>query len=189
LEADDVRLESYAGGAAKKQKKDDGDFCIDSIISSGVNDVGSVKPVQDFRAMLARRDVDYVDKAIEQMKQRITQMVNESVRDQMYPKALECLQALRSGAVQESEWEVFNNYLIEIRGYFERKRKDDFWKLVQQNRISLIHYDECVDSNTSPEQCAQFLEGAPVISSSHSVVAQKRPSKDDEAENLLEQAD
>lgn len=40
-------------------------------------------------AHISRRDVDLVDKAIEQMKSRIIQLVNDSIRDQFYGKAME----------------------------------------------------------------------------------------------------
>lgn len=60
--AADISLESY-GAEAKKAKKDgDTNFNMDIIISSGTSEVGSIKPVQDFKNMLARRDIDLVDK-------------------------------------------------------------------------------------------------------------------------------
>ena len=64
--------------------------------------------------MLARRDVDLVDKAIDQMKERIVSLVNDSIRDQLYPKALECLVALRNGCVQEEE---SHKYLLPLPSY------------------------------------------------------------------------
>ncbi len=47
--------------------------------------------------MLSRRDVDLVEKAIQQMQDRINQLVNDSIRSQLYPKAIECLCALHNG--------------------------------------------------------------------------------------------
>lgn len=165
-EAGDIRLESYAteGGTQKKQKKDAdaAGFNMDAIISAGVSEVGSVRPVQDFKNMIARRDVDLVDKAIEQMRARILQLVNDSVRDQLYPKALECLRALREGALQEGESDVFNKFLREMRSFYERKRRDDFWKQVVAAKLSLIHYDETPDSPISPEEAAEVTMSHPV---------------------------
>jgi len=34
---------------------------LQSIISGGVNEVGTITPVQDFKNMLTRKDVDLVD--------------------------------------------------------------------------------------------------------------------------------
>lgn len=96
---------------------------METLMSTGCTDVGSINPVQDFQVtlaislllwqeinksmllkeMMARRDIDLVDKAIDQMKERILALVNDSIRDQLYPKALECLAALRKGCIQEEE--------------------------------------------------------------------------------------
>jgi hypothetical protein len=41
---------------------DDGQgMSLQSIISGGVNEVGTITPVQDFKNMLTRKDVDLVD--------------------------------------------------------------------------------------------------------------------------------
>jgi len=71
-----------------------------SILSGATNAVGSINPVKDFRDMLARRDIDLVDEAIAQMQTRITQLINDSIRDQFYPKAVDCLAALREGCIK-----------------------------------------------------------------------------------------
>jgi hypothetical protein len=73
---------------------------LQTIVAGGTNEVGSVQPVKDFNDMLGRRDVDLVDKAIGEMEKRILQLVNDSIRDQFYAKALECLVALRHGCVK-----------------------------------------------------------------------------------------
>lgn len=75
-------------------------FHQQSILSGATNAVGSINPVKDFRDMLARRDVDLVDDAIAQMQTRITQLINDSIRDQFYPKAVDCLSALRDGCIK-----------------------------------------------------------------------------------------
>lgn len=140
----EVKLDSYVPDNAPKKRKTDtddwnSDFSIDvflslllrccvatlaytfvqqKLVSNGISDVGSINPVQDFKEMLARRDIDLVEKgvqtyccitgshllfffvaAVDQMKQRILQLVNDSIRDQFYPKAIECVVALRSGCI------------------------------------------------------------------------------------------
>ena len=120
--------------------------------------------------MLARRDVDLVDKAIDQMKERIVSLVNDSIRDQLYPKALECLVALRNGCVQEEESQKyllplpsyryllifcvkrFNAFLAEVRGFYEGKRRDEFWQCVVRSKVSLISSEEADDSDVSPQE-------------------------------------
>lgn len=49
--------------------------------------------------------------AIQQMCAVIQRLVNESLRDQLYEKALTCLRALRAGAVREDEATAFNDFL------------------------------------------------------------------------------
>lgn len=50
--------------------------------------------------MLNRRDVDLVEKALDGMKKRILQLINDSILTQLYHKALDCLRALREGCIQ-----------------------------------------------------------------------------------------
>lgn len=66
-----------------------------------VDSVGDANPIQDFEAMISRRDNhDWIDKAISQMKNRIVKLVEDSGTDDG-DKALECLLALRKGCVLE----------------------------------------------------------------------------------------
>jgi ATP-dependent DNA helicase 2 subunit 2 len=120
-----------------------------------VSEVGSIKPVDDFRSMLARRDVDLVEKAIEGIKKRIVQLVNDSILSQLYPKAIECLLALRQACVQEEESESFNRFLVDLRSYYEGKRRDDFWRLIVSQKITLIDSLESEDSSISPDEARQ----------------------------------
>lgn len=50
----DVRLDSYVPDAANKKRKLEGqDFSLEKLVSIGVNDVGSINPVQDFKDMIS----------------------------------------------------------------------------------------------------------------------------------------
>ena len=102
--------------------------------------------------MIARRDVDLVDKAIEQLKDRIIQILNDSVKDQLYPKALGCIKVLRLGCVQEEEPAAFNTFLRLLRSMHEGKRHNSFWELLLSAGISLIHEEECEESDVSKEE-------------------------------------
>lgn len=155
---DELRLESYAlDESGKKQKSDDKNISIDSIIESGISDVGSIDPVKDFEKMISRRDVDLVDKAIEQMKERILQLLNDSVKDQLYPKAFDCVTALRSGCVKEEEPAAFNTFLRLMRSMYEGKRHNAFWELIVSKSISLIHEDECEESDITKEESDKVI--------------------------------
>lgn len=59
-------------------------------------------PVQDFEAMISRRDgTQWVSKAITDMKNRIFDMVENSCEGDTYQNAHECLVALRKGCILE----------------------------------------------------------------------------------------
>lgn len=67
-----------------------------------VENIGNLTPVQDFEAMILRRDSpDWVAKAIKDMKNKIFDLVEDSHEGDNYPKALECLVALRKGCILE----------------------------------------------------------------------------------------
>lgn len=73
-----------------------------------VSEVGSLQPVKDFVAMLARRDSDeWVSKAIREMRKTITDLLDSSYKGNTYDKALDCLDALRKGCV---EHEVLSSF-------------------------------------------------------------------------------
>ena len=76
------------------------------------------------------------------MKGRILQLVNDSIHTQFYGKAVECLKALREGCMRETESEAFNSFLHKLKADYEAKRRDDFWRLLAPNGLTLIHCDE-----------------------------------------------
>lgn len=62
--------------------------------------VGDANPIQDFEAMISRRDShDWTEKAITQMKNRILKLVEDST--DKGDTAWECVLALRKGCVLE----------------------------------------------------------------------------------------
>lgn len=67
-----------------------------------VETLGDLTSVADFEAMISRRDSpEWVSKAIFAMKNKILDLVENSLEGDNYPKALECLIALRKGCVIE----------------------------------------------------------------------------------------
>eukprot|EP01113_Clastostelium_recurvatum_P048652 TRINITY_DN8908_c0_g1_i3.p1 TRINITY_DN8908_c0_g1~~TRINITY_DN8908_c0_g1_i3.p1 ORF type:complete len:744 (-),score=183.33 TRINITY_DN8908_c0_g1_i3:59-2119(-) len=190
MEDQEIRLESYVPDLADKKRKLDSELekglSLEKLVSSSTSDVGSVNPVQDFKTMLGRRDVDLVDKAIMQMKQRILQLVNDSIKDQFYEKAFACLQALREGCVKESESDAFNQFLEECRTYYMGKRRDDFWRSwIVFKRLTLVDSDETDDSSVTSEEAAAFLAGN--VASVDSTPSQSKTKDSDEADDLFDQ--
>ena len=78
---------------------------VDSIKDTSVvkvENIGNLTPVQDFENMMSRRDgPEWIGKAIKDMKKRIFDLVEDSFEGDNYPKALECLVALRKGCILE----------------------------------------------------------------------------------------
>ena len=74
----------------------------DSLAARKTEQVGSLTPVQDFEAMLARRDSgEWFPKAIREMKKLITDLLDSSYKGNTYHKAMDCFVALRNGCVQQ----------------------------------------------------------------------------------------
>lgn len=81
---------------------DDGQLSFDSLTARKVSEVGSIQPVQDFEAMLARRDSDeWVLKAIREMKKLIIDFLDSAYKGNTYEKTMACLSALRKGCVEQ----------------------------------------------------------------------------------------
>eukprot|EP01104_Vermistella_antarctica_P009440 TRINITY_DN242_c2_g1_i1.p1 TRINITY_DN242_c2_g1~~TRINITY_DN242_c2_g1_i1.p1 ORF type:complete len:766 (-),score=263.58 TRINITY_DN242_c2_g1_i1:75-2372(-) len=154
--------DDIAGGASVKSEPDDDmGIVLEKLVgdsAEGKKEIGSVDPVSDFKEILLRKDQDLVPDAISDMEKMIRKLVNDSVRDQLYPKAIECLVTLRTGCVQEGEPTQFNDFLRSIRANFEGKRRDAFWTLVAEKRQTLISTDECDDSKVDQYEADQFLQ-------------------------------
>jgi len=179
-----IQLESYVPDASKKRKRENEyEFSMNDIISNGVSSVGTVKPIEDFKEMIQRRDVDLVNEAIDGMKKVILQLVNESILDQLYQKSIDSILALRRGCIQENETSQFNQFLKDMRKSFQGKRKDDFWSLIKDNGITLISSDESEDSEVSPKEAREFHIIARQLS------LPKVVQKNDDIDGLLDQAD
>jgi ATP-dependent DNA helicase 2 subunit 2 len=213
LQGADVRLDSYLqpadGGGAEAAASSSSSAAaaaaaaagglfapvtLDAMaLANGVETINSVTPVADFEAMLRRRDVDLVGKAIHEMCTYIEQAVEQSLGHQYHSKALECVQALRRGCKAPSiaESERFNHWLRHVRAKWEKGTHNSFWELLASCNITLIHADEADDSAVSRHEAANFLAGpAPPVSASPGPhVPQDAPADVDELEDLLAGAD
>lgn len=168
-EAADDKLESYLTDDPKKasKKKEDttpsGLNNIQALLRGGIESVSNVTPVEDFNAMISRRDVDLVDKAIEEMQVQVLRLVNDSYKNSLYDKALECIAALRAGCIKEQESDQFNAFLQSIKAQFKGKQRNDFWVLIQQKAMTLIASSESADSGVTPEEARDFYASDAVV--------------------------
>ncbi|PNY13475.1 ATP-dependent DNA helicase 2 subunit ku80-like protein [Trifolium pratense] len=123
-----------------------------------VENIGDLTPVQDFEAMISRRDSpDWVLKAIKDMKNKIFGMVEDSHEGDNYPKALECLIALRKGCILEQEPKQFNDFLKHLYNFCQEKNLQSFCEYLASKGLTLIPKTEAIDSDVTDEEARSFL--------------------------------
>ena len=92
--------------------------------------IGTVNPIDDFKAMISDRKTDRVESAIHQMRDVIERYVRGSVAGDIYGKAIECLLELRQACVSEDEAPFFNKFLEQIKHKYASGNHAGFWKLI-----------------------------------------------------------
>ncbi|KAF2069356.1 hypothetical protein CYY_009327 [Polysphondylium violaceum] len=188
LVGEEITLDSYVtddGSELKKRKVNDfSEFSLDKLVSGFVDQVGTINPVQNFKDMLARRDIDLVDKAITLMKERILQLVNDSLKDQYYQKALDCVKELRLGCIKESEPDQFNTFIKELKSSFQSKKRDDFWQVLVEYNVNLISMEESDSSEITADEANSFLERK---SSTQSIAQPVANANTDSIDDLFDQ--
>jgi ATP-dependent DNA helicase 2 subunit 2 len=106
--------------------------------------VGDANPIQDFEAMISRRDkTDWTEKAITQMKNLIMKLV-ENCTDEG-DKALECVLALRKGCVLEQEPKQFNEFLNHLFKLCQERNLSHLLEHFMSKKITLIPKSEAAD--------------------------------------------
>ncbi|XP_035659820.1 X-ray repair cross-complementing protein 5-like [Branchiostoma floridae] len=165
------RLDTDAGG--------DGGLTMAGLAQGPVTEVGSVRPLEDFRAMISRKDDDKFMEASAQLQKRIEEIVMESFGDQFYGKAMECLLALRKESAKLGEPDQFNTFLRGFKETLFNKGRKDFWDCMVREKVTLISSEESSETSVSKEEAGKFLE----------IVEQKTEEPEEmeeaEAEDLL----
>ncbi len=119
--------------------------------------ISTHKPIEDFKEMINYRYEDLTIPALEQMRSIIIKFINESFKGSYYIKALECLKALRDVCIEADEVEFFNNFLADLKHVFPKEKYMEIWKLIIENKISLISSIENQRSKVTEQECAQWL--------------------------------
>ncbi|XP_009107395.1 ATP-dependent DNA helicase 2 subunit KU80 [Brassica rapa] len=124
---------------------------------NSIDTVGDANPVQDFEAMISRRDGnDWTDKAISEMKKRIVKLVEDSSTTDEGDKALECLLSLRKCCVLEQEPKQFNEFLNHLYELCQEKKLSHFLEHFTSKKITMIPKSEAADSDVADEEAADF---------------------------------
>lgn len=124
-----------------------------------IKEIKSVDPIGDFKKMISDRKVDRVSSAIQQMQALIERLVKNSLKGDLFAKALECLGELRQACVQEDEAPQFNKFMEKIKKMFGRGLLAEFFKMVFQAEITLITNQESpISSMVTSAEAKKFLQ-------------------------------
>ncbi|XP_059651548.1 ATP-dependent DNA helicase 2 subunit KU80 [Cornus florida] len=133
---------------------------IENASTFKVEKIGDSTPVQDFEAMMSRRDSPkWVSKAVKDMKNKIFELVESAVEGDTYPyhKAVECLVALRKGCILEQEPKQFNDVLHNLYKFCHEKDLNSFNEFLASRGIMLITKTEAIDSDVTEDEARSFM--------------------------------
>jgi ATP-dependent DNA helicase 2 subunit 2 len=134
-----------------------GGLDLGQLLGDKADTIGTTDPVKDFSDMINRRDFDMVYKPIDEIQADAYKLLRDSIADQYYQKAFDCVQALRKGCIKEEEADKFNTFMKRIKTQFSTGKRKDFWEgFIVRNSVSLISSDES-DINVSVEDARNFL--------------------------------
>jgi ATP-dependent DNA helicase 2 subunit 2 len=105
-----------------EQKGDGFEFKDDEV-----KEITSVNPIEDFKKMVNDRKVDRVGDALSQMQNLIERFVKNSLKGDLYGKAIECLITLRESCVKEDEAASFNKFMDRIKKIFSKGSHKGFF--------------------------------------------------------------
>ncbi|CAN1188846.1 ATP-dependent DNA helicase 2 subunit KU80 [Linum perenne] len=120
-----------------------------------VNEIGDSTPVQDFEAMMSRRDFDAIEKAIQKMRKKIMGLLNGGEYNN--GKALDCLEALRKGCIREQEPKQYNELLRECIELWKDEKVGGLYREVASRGLTLISKSEAPDSDVREDEASGFL--------------------------------
>lgn len=123
-----------------------------------VEKIGDSTPVEDFKGMMSRRDgTEWVTKAIQSMKNKVFDLVENSCEGDTYQKAVECLLALREGCILEQESKQFNDFLEHLTKFCKNKDLKSFCDYLASRKITLISKTEAIDSEYNDDEALKFM--------------------------------
>ncbi|KAG2729622.1 hypothetical protein I3760_01G259500 [Carya illinoinensis] len=131
---------------------------IENTSAVKIEKIGDLTPVQDFETLMSRRDgPEWIGKAIKDMKNKIFDLVEDSYEGDNYPKALECLVALRKGCILEQEPKQFNDFLRHLCKFCREKNLNSFCEFLTSKELALISKTEAIDSEVCDDEARSFL--------------------------------
>jgi ATP-dependent DNA helicase 2 subunit 2 len=128
------------------------------IMSSKTSTIGTRDPKKDFLEMVERRDQDMFLIAMQQLENIIFQLVRDSIDDQLYSKALDCINESRKVCIKEAHPDDWNTMLKHIKITMSEGSRNDFWVNIKIRNITLITVDECSGTSVTKDEADKFLQ-------------------------------
>uniref|UniRef100_A0A8C6RZS7 X-ray repair cross-complementing protein 5 n=1 Tax=Nannospalax galili TaxID=1026970 RepID=A0A8C6RZS7_NANGA len=156
--AQDIFQDNDEGASIAKKCKtggEEGHFSVSSLAEGNVTKVGSVNPVENFRALVRQKITSFEEVSL-QLINHIEQFLDTN-ETPYFMKSIECIKAFREEAIQFSEEQHFNSFLKAFREKVEIKQFSHFWEIVVQDGITLITKDEAPGSSVTAEEAKKFL--------------------------------
>jgi ATP-dependent DNA helicase 2 subunit 2 len=120
--------------------------------------ISATRPIEDFKDMINYKYEDLTVEAMNQLKEIIVKFILESFKGSYYIKSIECIKQLRDACVEEDEVDLFNEFLETLRQEFPKEKFMDFWRLLIDNRITLISSIENMKSSKSESECKEWID-------------------------------
>ncbi|KAK7789806.1 hypothetical protein R5R35_001186 [Gryllus longicercus] len=126
-----------------------------SIVKNTLVEVGTVKPHEDFTALVTRGE--NFKTVCDQMEKVILKLVLNSFGSESFPKALVALTTLRKSCVQKDPG-IYNAWLPEFKTALNDRDRLNFWELVAKDGLGLINSEESPMSAISQEDALAIFK-------------------------------
>ncbi|KAH6897257.1 SPOC like C-terminal domain-containing protein [Thelonectria olida] len=137
---------------------------IDALLGGEKKDhIDPDNAVPEFKQALAvAKEVSEIEDAAKQMGVITNTFITESFGDSKYPRALECMGALREELTNLEEPDLYNTFVRDMKkqllsGALGGDRRD-FWFKVRWSRLGLIDTKQSEASEITPEEADEFYK-------------------------------
>ena len=132
--------------------------------------------------MIKDRKTDRVSEAIQQMSKLIERFVSNSLKGDLFDKAIECFKELREACITEDEAPSFNRFAERIKQQFGKPPNNQFFEKVKSARITLITKTETFSSLLDKKDADDFLQSADQKEETNGAIKANEEDLEDEIE-------
>ncbi|GAX80825.1 hypothetical protein CEUSTIGMA_g8260.t1 [Chlamydomonas eustigma] len=130
-------------------------------------------PVEEFQKLVG---CGRLEEGVAALAERVHSLVDRSVKDRSYAKALACCTAMRQACVSADRATICNDFLQQIKAkYKEDSSHSDFWIMLCASNLTLISLEESSSSFVSGREAEAFTD----------VVARKAPSLQQKLDQVI----